>query len=525
MDPSSPALTRSIALLTNALTSPAPRHKAWISLASLVAVVMLAVASPTAQAAAAPVLASADAYTVSSSPQTNNGANTKVAVGTNSGQRVGYVTFPAASLTSSNQVELQLTIDGGTAGTIRVHSVTSAWKEATLTHANAPAAGTLLGTVAVAGGRQVVKTVLPRPAATGSTISIALQRTDGGISRVASREAGSSGAPRMTDTGSAVAPPAATSCTVSAKLVPSCGVWFGVSANPLGSESWDQAFLNFEKKAGRPMDLMHYYKSGQSAMFPTTHDIKRQNEAGARRILFYNWKPSGLTWRQVADGRADAYLKKLAQHMKANATKPFFLSLNAEMEDEVKTTAGSGQTAKDFAAFYRHVVQVLRSNGVTNAVMVMNYIGIQKWGEMPWFGDLYPGNDVVDWIAQDPYSFGAPPVWLTGMAGMVNRTDNAKTWPGFYHWAAAKYPDKPQMLAEFGVDEDKAYPSHKANFWRTAEADLRKLPKIKALAYWDANAKTKVGTTRIDSKTSSLDAFRAFVGSDYIMDPRRSYLK
>ncbi|MDP9394467.1 MAG: hypothetical protein M3Q27_09570, partial [Actinomycetota bacterium] len=43
-------------------------------------------------------------------------------------------------------------------------------------------------------------------------------------------------------------------------------------------------------------------------------------------------------------------------NIKATHPRPFFLSLNAEMEDEVDTTAGSGQTAADFRDFYRHVV-------------------------------------------------------------------------------------------------------------------------------------------------------------------------
>lgn len=273
------------------------------------------------------------------------------------------------------------------------------------------------------------------------------------------------------------------------------------------------------------MDIIHYYKSDQTKMFPSANEIKRQDEAGKNRILFYNWKPRNLTWRQVADGKADTYLTQLAQHMKANAKKPFFLSLNGEMEDEVIPTTGSGQTAKDYAAFYRHVVDVLRSNGVTNAVMVMNYTGIQKWGKMSWFEDLYPGNDVVDWIAQDPYNFGKPPVWLTDMSGMVNRTDNASSWPGFYNWAAKKYPSKPQMLAEFGVHEDPAYPSHKADFWRTAEAQLKTLPQLKALVYWDSNNFGKVGTTRIDSKSTSLTAFQDFVKTDYATASGSNYLK
>ena len=55
---------------------------------------------------------------------------------------------------------------------------------------------------------------------------------------------------------------------------------------------------------------------------------------------------------------------------------------------------------------YRHVVLRLKADGVTNAIYVMDYMGYSKWGEQSWFNDLYPGDDVVDWIAYDPYSTG-----------------------------------------------------------------------------------------------------------------------
>ena len=60
-------------------------------------------------------------------------------------------------------------------------------------------------------------------------------------------------------------------------------------------------------------------------------------------------------------------------------------------------------TAKDFAASYRHVIQRLRAKGVTNAVNVVAYMGNEKWMAQSWWKDLYPGDDVVDWIGLDSY--------------------------------------------------------------------------------------------------------------------------
>ncbi|MBE0009077.1 MULTISPECIES: DNRLRE domain-containing protein [unclassified Arthrobacter] len=502
----------------------------------------------TAAQAATTSASTADAYTISTMPNENRGDSDKIAVGLDAqDQKTGYLKFDQFTYPGpSDEVELELSLTGGEPGELMIHQITSDWTEQAITSAKAPVEGSLVGRTTVSGGSGTVRIPLNNLQLSDGALSLSLTRDGEGVSRIASRELGYEKAPKVVVSGEteqpapqptpppapvqppAPAPPTADpSCSVSAKLVPSCGSWFGASANPLGGESWDTALTDFEQTVGRTMDIAHYYKRGQSALFPSSGELRRQDEAGKNRILFYNWKPVGLTWRQVADGAADGYLRDLASHMNDNAQKAFFLSLNAEMEDMVNQTPGSGQTASDFSDFFRHVVQVLRANGVNNVVTVVNYMGIEKWGEMPWFNELYPGNDVVDWIAQDPYAFGKPPVWLTDFEGMVNRTNGG--WPGFYNWAATNFPDKPQMLAEWGVDEDPNYPEYKTDFFESANGQLAQHPKIKALVYWNSSGFDKngnpilVGETRADSKPSTLSAFRSFVDSDSLTAPRESY--
>lgn len=307
----------------------------------------------------------------------------------------------------------------------------------------------------------------------------------------------------------------ATSCSAPNVPTSSCRVLFGVAANPLPGEKWDAALSKFEESANRSVDIAHYYKRGQEDLFPNEDELRRRDEPGQARMLFYNWKPDGLTWRQVADGAADPYLADLGKHLKQYANQPFFLSLNAEMEDEVDETVGSGQTAADFNDFFRHTVQVLSRDNPVNMVTVMNYTGVQKWAEMPWFENLYPGSDVVDWIAQDPYAFDleATPDLLS----LVNQTDGGR-WPGFYNWAAATYPDQPQMLAEWGVNDPADAPGVKAAFFDTAEEQLERLPKLRALVYWNhsgvdaSGTPVPVGRTSVNSSPESLAAFQRFVG-------------
>lgn len=322
------------------------------------------------------------------------------------------------------------------------------------------------------------------------------------------------------------APVAPVGCQVTEKLVPSCGVWWGMGANPLAGESYDQALVDVERQLGRTSDLVRYYERGQTKMWPTAAQLARRDEAGKERLLYLNWKPTGLTWRQVADGAADGYLDKLAAYIGRVHPQPLMLSLNAEMEDEVVPTAGSGQTAADFRDFFRHVTERLRSKGAPNVVTSVVYIGAPHWPLKPWWNDLYPGDDVVDWIGQDPYAFGPAKnkVWRSDFPGLVDRTNPGSGWQGLYSWAATNHPEKPMVLAEWGVDETVDDAGYKPAFFSNVAPDLARYPNIKALVYWNAGPFDPVGTTRLDSSPQSLAAARAMVQEPILREPGRQLL-
>ncbi len=138
--------------------------------------------------------------------------------------------------------------------------------------------------------------------------------------------------------------------------------------------------------------------------------------------MLANWKvDAGYTWAQVAAGRADARIKREAQHLSDNFRTKFYLAIHHEPENEVNANAGSGRTAKDYAAMYRHVVSVLRNNGATNIVPVLSLMGSQKWADRAWFNDLYPGDKYVGWIGFDPYAAST----LGSPGGLLPRDDGS----------------------------------------------------------------------------------------------------
>ncbi|MFL6238683.1 MAG: hypothetical protein ACJ735_04205 [Actinomycetes bacterium] len=321
--------------------------------------------------------------------------------------------------------------------------------------------------------------------------------------------------------GSLAPTPPTPNCTVSALLVPSCGVWFGAMANSGNSGlTTDQAFSKLEAEVGRPFDIDHYYYKDDQH-FPSQTLINRANQVGENHLLLLNWKPAtDHTWADVAAGRVDARIDSEAAYLKTHFTKKFFLVIWHEPENDVIPTAGSGMTAPDYAAMWRHTVLRLRADGVTNAVTVLCYEGTPEWGSTSWFPQLWPGGDVVDWMAEDPYTFGNGAIWGGGFAQTINRVDHYSypNWDGFYTWAQHIAPDKPIMIPEYGVQDVAGDPGHKAAFFNNEARDLASLPAVKAVVYWNYPG----DAWAIDSSPTALAAFRGFAQQDMV-NPQTAY--
>jgi hypothetical protein len=299
-------------------------------------------------------------------------------------------------------------------------------------------------------------------------------------------------------------------CTVNASLVPSCGLLWGVAPGAYTDLAPSRALKQFESATGRPADVLHSYHRGDE-VFPTADEVATVT-GPRKRILFANWKVAwGTTWARVARGVEDARIDRAAARLKAFPGR-MFLALHHEPENDVNPNGG-GMTARDYAAMYRHTVQRLRADGVTNVVFVMVYMAYQPWCVQPWFQDLWPGDDVVDWVGMDPYLFAEPGGNGHGdFAYLVNRTSDAKKWPGFYSWVTRTHGNKPLMVAEWGVYEYPADPEQKAWIFSTVNEQIGHFPKIKALVYFDSPSAPK-GDTRPDSTGTALEEFKSLAES------------
>jgi hypothetical protein len=300
----------------------------------------------------------------------------------------------------------------------------------------------------------------------------------------------------------------ASACTVSTKLVPYCGAWLGEY------HTWDTAlYTSRENLVGRKFDIAKFYVDWD-AVFPGSKGARLRDSG---HILFYGWETQVFNtgtrtcWSDVAAGVHDAYIDARIADIKAFG-KPMFMSFETEPEANIgmcnRTTKGG--TAMEYVAAYRHVHDRFRVKGVTNVVWVVHWMG---WsGYYALYPQIWPGDDYVDWVGWDPYN------WYTCHNNSWH--DFTATAKPFYDWLSVNsgpghtYSSKPYMLSEFGTPEDPAVPTRKGDYFRKLPAQLKALPKLKAILYWDMpdNSGTECNW-RIDTSTDSLYGFKA-AGSD-----------
>ncbi len=303
----------------------------------------------------------------------------------------------------------------------------------------------------------------------------------------------------------------AESCRTGDKLVPTCGVLWGVAPGAFTEKRGAPALADFEEKTGRHQDIYHAYHRGTAMVFPTEEEIRIAREPGKPRILFLNWKPTGASWAEIAKGdrATDRYLDRLGAHIRDTFPERFFFTVHHEAEDNVREKSGSGFTAEDFAAMFRHVVQRLRAAGATNVVTVVVHMAYVPHTSQTWFDDMYPGDDVVDWIGWDTYAYSDPGYGHGDFAELMNRRSADKPrWPGFYNWAVQRHPDKPLMVAEWGVWSSAKNPGHKAEFYRNVGKEITDFPRIKALVGFDTPSNQKGMDSRVDVTPDALAAYR-----------------
>jgi Glycosyl hydrolase family 26 len=285
-------------------------------------------------------------------------------------------------------------------------------------------------------------------------------------------------------------------------LIPPSGAYLGAFVSPRPGEDFQGAVHRLESAIGRKIVIDHQYSRWDVAI-PTAHQIW---DASTGRLPFVNWKAqrldgSPVPWRTIANGSDDEWIMQRADALKAFGS-PLYLAFHHEPEDDL----GTWGSPEDYAAAFRHIVDVFRSRGVSNVAFV--------WTVMTWTFDprsgrdpdaYYPGDGYVDIIGVDGYD------WYPGRVGAP--------WESFEeifersnHFATIH--DKPWMVVETGAQEDTHQPGRKGQWFRDIAATAKRWPLLKAVIYFDA---IKEYDWSSDTSVSSLRGFFA-LGHDPYMD-------
>jgi hypothetical protein len=280
--------------------------------------------------------------------------------------------------------------------------------------------------------------------------------------------------------------------------VPVGGAYLGASASVNPGESRLGAIERTERLIGRPLDIDHQFYRWNESLITSV----QQADAAAGRYPFVSWKPQHtngqiVRWPSIAAGAEDTTIRAQARAARAFG-HPMFLVFHHEPYDESINERWG--TPADFVAAYRRVVSIFRQEGAANVAFVLV---LTSWDYTQDRADaFYPGGDVIDWIAADPYNWHQRDGRWDSLADVTR---------DFYEWGSRT--GKPLMLAEWGSTEDPADPGRKAAWFAEAAQTLAAWPNIKAAVYF--NNLHDGYDWRIDTSAAALDAFRRLANSGH----------
>jgi len=270
----------------------------------------------------------------------------------------------------------------------------------------------------------------------------------------------------------------------------------------------DPALLDaFGDRIGRMPAFVHWYEAWGSADAVTgkTIDLSLLDavaDRGATPMISWEpWDPKAgedqPAYRPavIARGAFDAYVDAWAERL-ASWERPVYLRVFHELNAEWYPwgAAGGANAPEDLVAAWRHLHDRFEAAGADNVRWV--WCPDAGLGKVP-LAALFPGDDVVDWVALDGYNWGdnhPESGWrsLDEIFGTAYR-------------ALTRLSERPVMIAETASSERGG---DKAEWIARAVAALpERYRRVRAFAWFDERLPD--GDFPVDTSDASLDAFRA----------------
>jgi len=262
------------------------------------------------------------------------------------------------------------------------------------------------------------------------------------------------------------------------------GAYFGTAVEMAPGENSYDALRSLENIVGRRFHILRLYRS----LNDTTFTGAGPEAMHARGMPMYLNVSSAISkrcvsWRAVADGRYNRYLRSIAKKVKHYGYRVYF-SWNHEMQG----TCNTG-TAKDYRASYKRVRRAFRRQHVTNAVWVWT-VAAGNLNHNPRKAAKYLPKH-VDLIGVDGYNRSGEWRSVKEIFGAAHRFASKRGYRLF--------------VGEIGCAEDQSDSTAKGR-WIANAFDTFKAWDVAAVLW--ANVSRTEGNYRVDTSSASLSAYK-----------------
>ena len=195
-------------------------------------------------------------------------------------------------------------------------------------------------------------------------------------------------------------------CEISAEMVHSCRVLLGARAAgyPSVPDNFDAQHLAHGRRNGVTLDLVHDYAPAGQLPFEDRYTVAWARGHRSGRVV-HNWKPVAR-WREADTPEARERFRMAARRVRL-LDRPCSIIVHHEPENDLAQRGvrkASSGAPEEYRRMWAVVREVFAEEGAHEVVWGMAYMNYPKWDAL--VPDLYPGDDLVDWIWCNAY--GSP---------------------------------------------------------------------------------------------------------------------
>lgn len=256
---------------------------------------------------------------------------------------------------------------------------------------------------------------------------------------------------------------------------------------------------NYASLVGRKPDILLVFRNMGGPLLYSSEVSNLKSRGEVPMVTLEPYTSGGVaSMTAIASGQYDSYFRK-----EANAVKATGMTVMIRFAHEMNLLSSdwgpgkAGNSGNGYVDAWRHIVDVFRQEGATNAKWV--WAPNVDYGGRP-FSSFFPGDAYVDYVGLDGYNWG---------------TSGSGSWESFSKIFASSYATITQLSSRPLIVTETASAETGGSKAAWIEQSLletipNKMPRTAGVIWFDDN---KERDWRVNSSQSSLDAFRKVASS------------